>query len=221
MNYLDAVRAATVKVHAEDKEAGLGVLVKGGYILTSAHCIRIPGTLNAVFAGMAEGDAYRVGVTTAAGGKLAAEVCLVEPVSNLAVLSTITHWINPPEAQRYLGFVKHTKALALAPCLPRQRHIIHAKEVPVRIYSGRGAWTPGVAQRFDANSRVDVTTQALIDPCAAGGPIVDTKGRLVAIVAQTHGPSYLLEHYMFTQHPLVAACLPPWLLNNIHQKAKR
>jgi hypothetical protein len=221
MSVLDVVAAATVKIHTQRLRAARGVLVAGGYILTAAHCIEIDGAFNDLFTGMAQGDSYRVSITTASGLEIATDVCMLEPVSDLAVLAPIDRDNNPYQAGRFVEFVQTTRPLPLAPCLPPQRYMVWPKELPVRLAGKGGAWINAKAQRFDSNSRTEVTATRPVPAVAVGGPIVDTRGRLVAVVSETQDPAEVPAEDQVTMHPLVAACLPAWLLKNMTRSAKK
>lgn len=94
-------------VHLPSK-GGQGILVKGNFIITAAHCVDF-----SVDTGMMMNDINPEKIITASGMEILVNILAVEPVSDIAVLGIIDAAEFPEDAEKFDIFCKRTRKIRL------------------------------------------------------------------------------------------------------------
>lgn len=171
-------RAENATVYTET--GGHGVLVPGGFVLTAAHCIDWDGR-----GGMALGDYYLEKIRTSDGKKLTLSLLAVEPVSDIAVLGSPDNQAFPEESMAFGVFLD-----ACPPVHVDTKEYAFDESVPVAVLNRDGKWIGGKAthcEAFRQAERLWVKAEEDVQGGASGGPIINEKGELVAIVSNFGG----------------------------------
>jgi S1-C subfamily serine protease len=154
------------------------VLVRGGYILTAAHCVEWSAE-----GGMALGDYHFEPVETADGRKFLASVEAVEPVADIAVLGPIDGQVLSEECDAFDQFADAVEGLTL---LTRAR--APDTPIPVQVLTHKGEWIRGTVTRYGVpgdppDRRIWLSATSQIEGGTSGGPVIDDRGRLVGVVS--------------------------------------
>ena len=191
---------AIVRISHRDDD-GRGVLVVGGVILTAAHCIRWTNDSS-----MIVGDTPIEVIKTRRGDCIRVTPLAVEPVSDIAVLGCLDGQSFPEEAKAFDDYCRATTPIPLAKGGMRL-----GKPVRIRVLNANDRWTNGKAQSFGADSPfVWIETEVEIEGGASGGPIVNNRGELVAIVSNFSIPQSGMDFTGRCPRPLKA--LPQWIV---------
>ncbi len=209
---LARVARATVQVL---KKGGQGVVVPGGFVLTAAHCIDWSPE-----GAMVLGDYYLERIKTADGVELILSPCCVEAVADIAVLAAPDRQEFYKEATRVEEFLDSVEP---TPVSMDEYQFMEKFRVFVR--SHKGKWIPGEAQHCSADKQSQslfIETEEHIHGGTSGGPIVNERGELVAIVSNFGGTAdESNEHDKFATKQGVAPrphlTLPLWVWNEIRR----
>jgi S1-C subfamily serine protease len=177
------IAAATVKLNHDGD--GQGVLIRGGYILTAAHCIEWNGA-----SCLELEDFFSVQVNTAKGLKTAkgrefrARLNFLDPVVDIAVLGPVDGQRSWDDMEAFEGFVKKVRGLPLF-----VGKVASGQSVPVQVLTHKGAWLTGVVTNYSRSDQpssgfLSLCTTDQIEGGTSGGPVVDFAGRLLGVVAQ-------------------------------------
>jgi hypothetical protein len=167
------VAGATFTIKTKERGNGQCVLVDGGLILTAAHCV----DWNCL-GGMAQGDYYLSKIRTG-NGELIASIRAVEPVSDVAVLSSPDDQEFFDESEAFREYCERVSPVKLLREIPESR-----KPFPVWIRADFKTWVAGMA-KHDGNQHFGFETETEIKGGTSGGPIVNRKGELIGVVS--HG----------------------------------
>jgi S1-C subfamily serine protease len=187
---------------------GLGVRVGcrnplwGEFILTAAHCVEHYNS-----GGMALGDSIEEEFILRQdsgwpGECYPAEVTFVDPVSDLAVLN-----VSPSVL---VEFDEPSIPVPIADPVS-----FESGDMPIFIFSHLGKWIEGTAKIPDQRCgivRITAVTgegKSAILSGTSGGPVVDQKGNLLAIVSNSGDEDGI------GSAPLLCEALPVWLWNEI------
>jgi hypothetical protein len=134
----------------------------------------------------------------------------VEPVADIAVLGSLDGQVFFEETEQFESFCEDTKPVRLCRQLPEP-----GNPFPVYILDNDGEWVRGKARiaRKDA-ARIWVDAEQPIKGGASGGPIVNERGQLVAIVSVFSEP-YGRAKVCDGLQPLCLRALPVWALKTI------
>ncbi len=178
---------------------GLGVLV-GDVILTAARCLTCtPGEI-------VGSDEYIEHIETR-NGRLQTSVIAVEGVSDIAVLGRpdLNHF--RAQAEFYQQFCESTPSVALSKAAMPPGQLI-----PVIVHNGLGKWVEATAKLWAAWSpSLYIEAREPIQRAAAGGPILDKQGGLIAVVSQFWFRNGFETLDGFAPRPLFA--LPVWVVS--------
>jgi S1-C subfamily serine protease len=199
-------RVINATVHVE-KKSGQGVLVRGGYILTAAHCVNWDDR-------MALGGCYVEKVKTRDGRRLLAEVDAAEPVSDIASLAAPDEQEMSDECEEFERFAEEAEGLRLY-----TRPIDAGKRIRVYVLNRKREWITGMVVNCGKKGRPPAHRILLqadhpIRGGDSGGPIVDRSGRLVGLVSTIGTTKDHKGKYSGSQ-PVPAQALPTWLVNRI------
>jgi hypothetical protein len=184
------------------RTGGRGVLV-GEVILTAAHCSRWTSDSS-----MIVGDTPIEVIKTRRGDRIRVTPLAVEPVSDIAVLGCLDNQSWPDQARAFHDYCNAATPLRLA-----KGGMRFGKPVSIRVLNANGKWTSGKAESFGADSPfLWVDTEAEIKNGASGGPILNERGELVAIVSNCSIPYSGMECTGHNPRPLKA--LPRWIVEN-------
>jgi len=195
-----AVEAATVRI---DAVGGQGVLVGGGFILTSAHCINWDGSSDTDLGGVSIET-----ITTKDGRSLRTTLAFADPVTDIAVLRPLDRREHGSDADLFEAWCKETHAVQVADLtLPP------GEPLPVEILSHDREWIPASITRYGnhdlpRSGSFALIADQMIKRATAGGPIVDSDGWLVGIVS--NGPANDSPLGFFGNVPIASLALPRW-----------
>ena len=204
---LAKIAMATVKL---PKKRGRGVLVRGGLILTAAHCIsyKLEGE-------MALGDVFIEELIPATGQNLRTTPWCVEPVTDVAALGPLDEQSFPKEVDAFEAF-----CAKIEPVRVHRREPEPFKQFTVYIYAHDGTWVRGTAARYSAEAAIIfVEADQPVKGGASGGPIVNESGDLVGIISvftdsarhgKVDGPA-----------PFPCLALPVWVCRRILSAQRR
>jgi len=184
------------------KKGGQGVLVNGNVIITAAHCIKYSGEGEMVL-----GDYFIEKIKTG-DGELMATPLAVEPVTDIACLGPLDEQEFAKEAVDFEKFCEHTKPVPLC-----QSYLELFHEFNIHIYSHKGTWVTGSANRCDSK-KLFVKANDQIEGGTSGGPIINDSGELVGIVSNfTLANEGKCKSHGYAPCPHLA--LPVWMCSRI------
>lgn len=201
------VENATVKII---RRGGQGVVVRGGLILTAAHCVEFT-----CVGYMALGDYYIEEIETSSGILKAAPLA-VEPVKDIAVLGPPDEQAFCEEAEAYEEWHKNIEPIPL--CF---RQYERFQKLDAYIFTHEGTWIKGKATHCGEDKSAFVFDS--IDPVkggTSGGPIVNEYGELLGVVSTgsetpiAMSKEELGEYNDF--HPRASIALPVWVIRRIN-----
>jgi hypothetical protein len=129
------VEAATVRLPGLD---GQGVLVRGGYMLTAAHCVEWSGE-----GGMALGGRFMELVEARGGRTFRASGVGVEPVADVAALGPADDQELAEDAKAFQAFVGEVEGV------PRFTGTFEVERpTPIQLLTHRGGWIRGTITRY-------------------------------------------------------------------------
>jgi len=129
----------------------------------------------------------------------------VEPVADIAVLGCLDAQVFPDESRAFEECWKATSPVPLA-----RRRIPCGKPFAIRVLNADGHWTDGEAELFDeSDPYVWMEAHSEVKGGASGGPILNQRDELVAIVSNSSVPTPGLKSTGRSPRPLKA--LPRWI----------
>lgn len=160
-------------VHFPSK-GGQGVLVKGNFIMTAAHCVNC-----SVDSGMMMEDINPEKIVTSSGTGIMVNLLAVEPVSDIAVLGIIDSQEFPEEADKFEKFCNHTRPVKLF-----RKDFDLFVEYPAYIYTHLREWlTCKVEKTFPTANKLVLNPEKAIQPGTSGSPVVNDAGELIGVVS--------------------------------------
>ncbi len=202
----DTVEKATISFM---KMQGQGVLVPGGVILTAAHCLRWN-----VQRGMALGEHIIEEIETTQG-KLRVTPLAVEPISDIAALGSLDEQAFSTDAENFQMFCYQTRPVQLA-----QRKFQFSEPFQVYTFTHEQKWVAGQAAKWmDDSAVLAVTFEEEIKGGTSGSAILDSGGRLVALVSHLAGPFGSIPGEGSAPHPRLA--LHAWVVRRIARNGRQ
>lgn len=179
------------------KAQGLGFVASGGYVVTVAHNLPRPESVNGIY------DHDAVVVTTSEGDKVLMEPVFVDPCADIAVLGLSE---AKPDMRDTLDEVAPL-LIAWTPAVGNHGGTVATHD--------RGLVKATCEVRV-ASSRVTFTGKAPFASGTSGGPVFDRKGKVMAVVSQTTSADGHRQGW----GPAISECLPVWLLKKIVRQEK-
>lgn len=177
---------------------GRGVLL-GEVIVTAAHCISFE-----LEGGMVLGDYYIEEIETRHGERLKVAPLAVEPVADIALLGCLDPQAFDDEARQFEAYCERTRPVPLA-----RGPMPQGKEFVVWVLNANGKWAEAQATVInDVSPHIWIESHDQIKGGASGGPILNQRGELVAIVSHTSVPATGGSSSGSNPRPLRA--LPVW-----------
>ena len=193
------VEKATVRL---TKKGGQGVIVPDGLILTAAHCIAA-----SLEGDMVLGDFFLEEIEFG-GQKIVAQVYVVEPVSDIAVLGT------PDDQTFYKEAIAFDKALELIePVEIRSEDLELFREIPAMVFTHTRLWLQASVQKCNESASTLAINTPAIDGGTSGGPVIDQEGRLFGIISMIGCTIGREDH--IGQIPWPSRALPVWVVKRI------
>lgn len=182
------------------RTGGLGVLAKDDLIVTAAHCIGFDFS-----GGMVLGD-YIEEIVTAQGEELKVTPLTIEPIQDIAILSSVDTQVYIEEAERFEIFCERTKQVPF--CL---RDFELDQRFPVYIFTHKKTWVTGNAYKsFHWSPSLSVEFDEQIEGGTSGGPIINESGELVGVVSHSNLASK--NQKCVGRTPIPQATLPVWVV---------
>jgi hypothetical protein len=171
------VANATVKLL---KKGGQGVLVKGNFIVTAAHCVEFK-----CDGSMVMGDWFIEQIKTIYG-KLKVAPYAVEPVNDIAILGPLDGQEFYDEVLQFEEFCEKVRPipLFLGEMKCRQKFRVY-------IYTHEKTWIKAEATSWSPQKdspMIGIKAEMNIKGGTSGSPVVNEQGQLVAIVSNAGGP---------------------------------
>ncbi len=188
------------------KKGGQGILVEGNLILTAAHCVDFKCDGEMVL-----GNDFLEPIQTCCGVFNVAALA-VEPVNDLAVLGPVDGQVLPADAEAFEDFCAATKSV---PICTSEFELF--KEIPISIFTHKGAWIRGQAQQCANHAAMlFIHAEEQIEGGTSGSPIVNRQGEVVGIVSHSstgsedcHGraprPHLVMPAWAYQRIPKAAA----------------
>lgn len=160
------------------------------------------------------GDYYIENIMTKSGVKLRVGPAAVEPVSDIAALWALDNETFSKDATAFEEWCEATEPVPLMTRIPR-----YGESISVRVLSHRGNWIEGTATRYaeHPHSTLVLQTKTKIEGGTSGGPVVDSKGRLVGVISNSGRGN---DKKDAGNIPIVCLALPQWILLRIAQAHK-
>lgn len=224
----ERVEKATVTVSTtRQPQAGRGVLVPGGFILTAAHCVTwsceddIKGGLQCHFLfGLSNDDLkpFIVEIEAFDGTKLYVVPYAVEPVNDISVLGRLDGQRFYEAWERYEDWHESIKPV---PLYIREYKV--DQEFDVFILTHEGKWLDGRACYTGASdhSRFSLELTENIKGGTSGSPIVNEYGKLVGIVSSSLESGVETEKKILCPAVRASHALPVWIVEKIRGIGER
>jgi S1-C subfamily serine protease len=193
------VVGATFKIQTRERGSGQCVLVKGGFIITAAHCVDWDCSGN-----MAMGEFYLSKIKTGSGD-LTASTFAVEPISDIAVLGSPDNQTFCHESATFDEFCEGVAPVKLLRRIPKP-----FKPFPVWIRTHIKTWVDGTATYFGGCATFAYKTDCEIQCGTSGGPIVNHAGELVGVVS--HATNTCFQGKYTAAAGLLSLALPAWII---------
>ncbi len=181
------------------KTGGRGVLV-GQFIITAAHCI----TFHTDGRMLLDGGRQPLHEVLTQIGTIKCVPVAVECCSDLAVMGVPDYQIYEQEPAGFDRFVESTTPFSIA-CDTLEAF----KPFPIAVLDADETWLKGCAEICQSGSNLlSVTTPKQLSGGASGGPILNSKGELIAVVSNSPNSGAGLQ-------PMLCESLPVWVLKTI------
>lgn len=155
-------------------KGGQGVLVKGNFIITAAHCVNF-----SIDTGMMMQDINPEKIITSSGAEIMVNILAVEPVSDIAVLGIIDAQAFPEEAKKFENFCALTKPVKLF-----RKDFDLFVEYPAHIYTHLREWVSCTVEKtFPTANKLVIHPEKAIQPGTSGSPVVNDAGELIGVVS--------------------------------------
>lgn len=176
---------------------GLGFVASGGYVLTAAHNLPPPESLNGIY------DSDLLVIELSDGAKLQMTPVFVDQCADIAVLAVSN---EHPEVEDLLDEVDPLRIAW---------NLVVGKHSGTVATHDRGL-VEAVCEIGASSNRVCFTARTAFAGGTSGGPVFDSKGRVMAVVSQTTSA----EDHRLGWGPAISECLPAWLVKKIvrHEK---
>jgi S1-C subfamily serine protease len=174
---------------------GLGFVTAGEYVITAAHNLPRPKSANGIY------DHDHLVVTTSSGNSLLMTPVFVDQCTDIAVLALSD---ANPEMRDVLDEVA-TVPVAWAPTVGKHAGTVATHE--------RGL-VKAVCEVRESSNRITFTGKSPFASGTSGGPVLDGKGRVMALVSQTT----TADGNRMGWGPAIGECLPAWLARRIAQQ---
>jgi hypothetical protein len=207
INKLENLIDAVVQIPSS---GGRGVLV-GEIILTAAHCVTFSTNGEMVL-----GDFFIEEIETRRGRRLKVRPLAVEPVADIAALGCLDDQQFYEEVEAFEDFCHATTPMPIAGvCMPCHQAL------GVCVLNANGQWVSGEAKLFnDSLPGIWIEADEEIKGGASGGPIINRRGELIAIVSHSSVPTSGIKATGVCPRPLKA--LPQWVCENfLRQRTRR
>jgi hypothetical protein len=206
----ERVERATVKFL---RQGGQGVLVKGDYIITAAHCI------NYTLSGDIVVGEYFIEEIQTVEGILKISPYVIEPITDIAALSAPDDQALPEEALTYERFCRVVSPLPLF-----TGKLKWQQKMPVYVFTHKGIWSEGEVTRWASHKDAPglaLNMREQIEGGTSGSPIVNERGQLIAIVSNASTGAMrsgsACEGSAFRPH----LALPVWIVREIGRGGKQ
>lgn len=181
---------------------GKGVLIKGGFVMTAAHCI------SCTCSGIMPNN-YNNPVLVKAGGKtFRLNILFVDPISDISVLGPLDQQDFIGDYNAFSSYIKSVKPLRIA----KNVFKIPFEPLPLKAFNKDRQWIDINARitNFEAHS-IFFKANYQIKPGASGGPIINQFGELVSIISSVSFGSIEATG----TSPIPHLTLPKWILFHI------
>lgn len=196
------VVAATFTIHTQGHGTGQCVMVESGLILTAAHCIDTNTS-----GGLALGDYKPSTISTTRGRKrpFRAQPLVVETGADVAVLGSLDEQDFSTDADAYQKHFERCKTLRICLVEPEE-----GATFPVWILTDTGKLVRATAEHTHGHeAKIFISANAPVPGGSSGGPIVNSRGELVAIASNFSENE--IEGAWEGDAPLLALALPMWV----------
>jgi len=202
--YKNIVEKATISF----EKGGKGILVPGNLIITAAHCVNfnLDGFMCVLEELMPYGEQFFEKIITYSKKEIKVIPLAVEPVSDIAILSSLDGSRFEKESMDYDKFCEETQPVKL--CFDE---IISNQEYPIYIFTHEFKWITGTA--ICLNKFLPYILCEMEEPIhngTSGSAIVNQMGELVGIVSIIQGEDEL--HMTTGREPYLLKALPAWIL---------
>lgn len=199
------IEAAVVTI-PKGKGYGRGVVIPGGLILTSAHCVycECDGRM------APHGDFAAIEFDTAKGKRIVGEIWAVEPRRDVAIIGSLDGQAAPEHSLAFDEFIESVTPVRIC-----QKQFEHMKKHRAFVLNRDRKWVAMemVNGAYDGVS-LAFSSKTQIEGGASGGPIVTTEGELLGVVSWA---GEITKHMPTCQgtfsRPMKA--LPVWLAHMI------
>ncbi|MCE3019058.1 MAG: hypothetical protein ACK56W_24830 [Pirellula sp.] len=200
--FSDRLKQFTVKLPELD---GQGVLVRGGFIITAAHCFQWDYNDGA---GMALGDHVPVVVSTASGKQFRCGPYFVDIANDLAVLGMLDNQVFVDDCDKFETFCDENEGFDVCRTLPPPY-----EDFPLEVWSHEGFSFDCTGSIWDPIARY-VFMQGPVKGGTSGGPILTKSGHLLSIVSNSsnaRGCEVESDEDQIGRNPILWKCLPEFI----------
>ncbi len=208
----ERVTAARMRILRNGQRFGCGVFVKGGFLLTAAHCV--PFTSEDAQMAKAENQCdYLVTVETNSDCQFRMEPLVIECLSDVAALRRIdSHNVDHDgDRDKFDQVISSIIPLDLWHNPPNGN---------VHVLAHDDKWIHGRLRTSSSLSKLSITTNERIKHETSGSPIIDDEGRLIGVTSLAVNSCVAISPYL-GEHPSLVESLPFWILKVIMKKVEQ